>query len=238
MQKNYIHTELVHNTRAAKVIVPFIREWFPMKNVLDVGCGTGTWLKVFQDHGLLDFLGLDGSYVDRNQLVISASNFKEVDLNRPFDLQRKFDIVLCLEVAEHLPDTSADDLVSSLCKHGEVIIFSAAIPGQGGQNHVNEQWPDYWQKKFEKHGFWFHDMIREKCWGNTDVDWWYRQNIFVVNKIVNNNPVLPLVHPDCFTQNIDSLQKLNSTIMSGDLGIRESFQILKRAIVNKIRVRR
>ena len=46
-------------------------------------------------------------------------------------------------------------LVATITKHGDAVLFSAAIPGQGGQDHLNEQWPEYWQKKFEVNGYYF-----------------------------------------------------------------------------------
>jgi 2-polyprenyl-3-methyl-5-hydroxy-6-metoxy-1,4-benzoquinol methylase len=65
-------------------------------------------------------------------------------LIQPLDLEKEFDLVVSLEVAEHLPASAADQFVNTLVKHGKKILFSAAIPGQGGQDHLNEQWPDYW----------------------------------------------------------------------------------------------
>jgi hypothetical protein len=107
--------------------------------------------------------------------------------------------VVSLEVAEHLPESSADTFIESLVAHGDVILFSAAVPGQGGQHHINEQWPEYWQQKFAKHGFYFHDTIRPLIWNNEKVNWWYRQNIFIINRIRDNAAqALSKVHPELF----------------------------------------
>ena len=148
MFKPYIHTEAIHNLSAPRVIVPIVLEMIKPNSILDVGCGIGTWLKVFEEYGVDDYLGIDGDYVDRSTLKISEKRFLPNDLRKRWSLNRKFDLVVSLEVAEHLPEEVADLFVSTLSAHGDTILFSAAIPGQGGQNHVNEQWPTYWQKKF------------------------------------------------------------------------------------------
>ena len=132
--------------------------------VLDVGCGIGTWLKAFEECGVKDYLGLDGNHVNRSLLKIPAEKFRVQNLLESFRLNRKFDLVISLEVAEHLDEKISDQFVKGLVEHGETIVFSAAIPYQSGQNHVNEQWPAYWQQKFEKHGYYFHDVIRPKIW--------------------------------------------------------------------------
>lgn len=242
MQKKYIHTEQIHNTKAAEIVVPLIQELFRVKSVLDVGCGTGTWLRIFNEYGITDFLGLDGSYVNHNQLVISPSHFKEADLTKPFDLQRKFDLVICLEVAEHLPETSADDLVASLCKHGERIIFSAAIPGQGGQNHINEQWTSYWYLKFLQYGFVRYDTLRPKIWNNENVDVWYRQNMFVfvkekLSSVHNPNEMMTEIHPSYWERKIGTIESLLKEVKGfekGHSGIRRSSKALINAVINKI----
>lgn len=200
----YIHEEEIHNFKAAREVLPLVFELVKPASVIDVGCGTGTWLKVAQDLGISDILGVDGDYVDRRLLKMDTSYFKEADLEKPFQLQRKFDLAICLEVAEHLKQESASSFVASLTAHADVILFSAALPGQGGQNHVNEQWPSYWQNLFRQNGFKMQDVIRWKIWNNEQVDWWYRQNIFLVVKAghpldtMNDAEARAVIHPELF----------------------------------------
>ena len=149
----YIHTKDIHNTRAAEIIVPILLQHIQPKSVLDIGCGTGTWLKVFEQAGITDFFGVDGEDIDESILEISKENFAVYNLTRPLVLDRFYDLVISLEVAEHLPELAADEFVLTLVRHGKTILFSAAIPGQGGQDHLNEQWPIYWQKKFNRYGY-------------------------------------------------------------------------------------
>jgi SAM-dependent methyltransferase len=148
-------------------------------SVVDVGCGIGTWLKAFAECGVDNYLGLDGDYVPRNKLLIEASRFQPVDLTNPPDLNRKFDLAVCLEVGEHLPARSAPRLVTSLTTFAPCVLFSAALPGQGGTHHINEQWPAFWQRLFAAREFVRLDPIRPQVWRNRSVEWWYKQNIYL-----------------------------------------------------------
>ncbi len=176
----YIHEEAIHNLASPQKIVPEVIKLLNPKSVIDVGCGIGTFLAVFEKCGIADYLGVDGDWVVRDQLLIRKEHFRAIDLEKEFDLGRSFDLVVCLEVAEHVAESSSDPFVKSLINHGRMILFSAAIKHQGGQNHVNEQNFDYWQRKFRKHGYYFYDVFRPIFWNSVDVQWWYKQNMFLV----------------------------------------------------------
>ncbi|OOG68172.1 methyltransferase domain-containing protein [Algoriphagus sp. A40] len=199
----YSHEELVHNKKAAYQILPVMMEKFHLHSVIDFGCGIGTWLSVAKELGIKDVKGVDGNYVDLNLLTkyISVEEFVSHDLTVPLELDRKFDFCLCLEVAEHLSEDSSDILINTLVTHSELILFSAAIPGQGGQNHLNEQEPQYWIDKFIVRGYSVYDPIRPLVWNNEAVDIWYRQNIFLFSKLPLDLPkptFTYLVHPGLY----------------------------------------
>ena len=195
--------------RSARVVVPFVLKLIPAQSVVDVGCGQGTWLSVFREHGVKDIQGVDGDYVDRNRLEIRREQFRPHNLTCPLELDRTFDLAVSLEVAEHLPANVADDFVRSLTRLARVVLFSAAAPYQGGEHHVNEQWPAYWAERFGRHGFLPVDCLRRRVWTNPDVEWWYAQNTFLYTEQSRLEPdtilqheyeaagpvALPLVHP-------------------------------------------
>ncbi|MFC1715271.1 class I SAM-dependent methyltransferase [Candidatus Poribacteria bacterium] len=178
--------------RSAREIIPLILELIQPQSVIDIGCGIGTWLSVFRQLGVEDVFGIDGDYVDREMLEIPVEWFSTFDLKRPLQLDRQFDLVLSLEVAQHIPKESAEIFVESLTKLGPIIVFSAAIPFQGGKKHVNEQWPDYWTEHFRKKGYIAIDCIRKRIWQNENVEWWYAQNMFVFVRCddLRNYPLL------------------------------------------------
>ncbi len=179
------------SARSAAIVVPALLELLPqpVSSVLDVGCGAGAWLSIWKQQGCR-VKGLDGSYVDTNSLMIDSEEFQAQDLQQRFDLHEKYDVAQCLEVAEHLPAASSATLVAALCRHADIVLFSAAAPGQGGENHINEKPYAYWRDLFADLGYQMYDPLRGALVGKTQVLPWYRFNTFVY---VNNN-ALPETH--------------------------------------------
>lgn len=197
---------------AAMRIVPHVLEFVQPGSVVDVGCATGEFLEAFKRNGVEDIQGIDGAYVRRELLVIPQETFKPLDLNRPFTLDRTYDLAICLEVAEHLKPQSAGQFVASLTRLAPIILFSAAIPYQGGTSHLNEQWPEYWAKLFKQHGFIPVDALRQNIWLDRGISIVYRQNmLFFCNEetLASNEKLrqayqetdpdnLSRVHPEMF----------------------------------------
>lgn len=165
--------------RSAEAFLARVDLGFAPRSVLDVGCGRGIWLAAWKVRGVAEVLGLDGGWVDPATLKVPEAQFRETDLSRPFELARRFDLVQCLEVAEHLPAAASAGLVASLAAHGDVILFSAAPPGQGGEHHVNEQPLQYWADRFAAAGFVAYDCVRPVIRGAQEIEPWYRYNTLV-----------------------------------------------------------
>jgi SAM-dependent methyltransferase len=172
--------------RSADVIIGMLKTVLQPKSVVDFGSGEGAWLHAWRKHGVSDVFGIDGAYVSKDRLLIPAEHFKAVDLGTPISLGRKFDFVESLEVAEHLPPDRAETFVDSLVRHGSCVLFSAAPPGQGGENHVNEKPWEYWRDLFARRGYAAFDWLRPRLRGRMDVELWYRYNpiLFVHESIV------------------------------------------------------
>lgn len=162
---------------SARVILEIVLEHCgPIGSAVDVGCGVGTWLSVLADKGVTDVQGVDGPWVEQDLLVIPADRFMRTNLGEPFSLPRRYDLAISLEVAEHLPPQRADGFVTTLTDLSDRVLFSAAVPRQGGERHINEQWQSFWVKLFAARGFDVHDFIRSRIWNDEQMPYWYRQN--------------------------------------------------------------
>tara|TARA_B100001059_G_scaffold236076_1_gene284555 strand:- start:1930 stop:2634 length:705 start_codon:yes stop_codon:yes gene_type:complete len=176
------------------------------ENIIDIGCGTGEWLNSAFELGVKDLSGLDGPWVESESLINKKIKLKKLDLNKDF-LQyksKKFDFLICSEVLEHLDPNNNYNIIKKLCELSDVILFSAAIPGQRGTKHINCQWQSYWIKIFKLYNFKMHDIIRPSIWTNDYVEFWLKQNIFLFtsqNYKLNhdfelNNNYADIIHPD------------------------------------------
>lgn len=215
----YLHDTQVHNLQAPREIVPLLIKMFSPQSVIDVGCGLGTFLHVFLENGISDITGIDGSWVNRDLLSenIPLTAFHEVNLEEEYKTNRKYDMVVCLEVVEHLPSAKASNIISTLTNLGDIIVFSAAIPNQGGQNHINEQWITYWEKLFNEHHYILYDIVRPQIWDNPNIFFWYKQNMVIFAKegchknglkSASSNSIRNIVHPDLFMQTSNTLFNL------------------------------
>ncbi len=209
---------------SARVIVPYVLQLLQPKSVADIGCGVGTWLSVYAQHGVKEILGIDGEYVDQTRLYIDQQQFMPHDLSKPIALDRTFDLVQSLEVAEHIDQTRADQFVETITSLGKAVLFGAAIPYQLGTGHINEQYVDYWIPLFEKRGYHPVDCIRPQVWNQREVEVWYRQNTLLFlheeryQQFLLDHPgildqrLVSVVHPELYELRISMLLKVISDI--------------------------
>lgn len=173
--------------RSAAAVVPMLVDTFKPTTVIDVGCGEGWWGYQFALHGCT-VTGVDG----HAEATVLPAGYLRHDLRTDLPSLGRYDLAVCLEVAEHLPPERAPGLIADLCDLADTVVFSAAIPGQGGTGHVNEQWPEYWCTKFGQHDYAVSGALRWLIWSDDRVENWYRQNLLVATKT-------PGRWPDLFT---------------------------------------
>jgi hypothetical protein len=164
---------------SARAVSSLLLGELAISSLLDVGAGHGAWAAEWLAAGVSDVIAVDGAYVRAEQLAIPAKHFVAHDLATPLDLKRRFDLVQSLEVAEHLPAAKADLFVDNLVAHGDVILFSAAVPHQGGEHHVNVQPPEYWRRRFDDRGYAVFDWLRPRLAGRREIMPRYRFNSYI-----------------------------------------------------------
>ncbi len=218
------------NTEIANLIMPYIVEKLSPLSVLDAGCGQGIFLRacLAVDENI-KVLGIDGDYVERDKLLINPKYFMAYNLENPLKLNEKYDIAISFEVAEHIEEKYADIFIDTLTNASDTIFFSAAIPYQGGTNHVNEQWQSYWKEKFEARGYIVSDCLKRKFWNqgghmsyrinNLLVCCKSRKTIFMLENDNDKLEIVNTVHPHSWLQRIDeknnkiyALEKDNETL--------------------------
>ena len=209
--------------RSAEIVLPIVLKIISPRSVVDVGCATGGWLVVAKKCGVADVLGIDLERVPNDLLEIAPDEFLPEDVSQPLNLQRRFDLALALEVAEHLPATCVDTFLDSLVRLSPAILFSAAIPHQGGTGHLNEQWQDYWLERFDARGYDALDCVRSRLWGNRLVWAHYAQNTFLYvsreylaahSKVRDrsDHSAMPIrvVHPNVYLLALDTTRRLTT----------------------------
>lgn len=179
MKVPYTHNENEHSLAGPRTVLPIAFADSKPGSLLDVGCGIGTWLKAALEFGITDISGVDGVKLPSEKLHVNPEIIKHHDLTHPWNLGRRFDAAVCVEVGEHLDGVFAPTLIDALVIHSDVVLFSAACPGQPGQHHVNCQWPVFWQGLFNQRGYACEDNLRWKIWDDARIEPWYRQNLFL-----------------------------------------------------------
>lgn len=164
---------------SALIVLKALFSFYVPKSIIDIGCGTGSWLKAARDLGVHDIFGVDGDYVSTDMLLIDEDSFERADLEQEFIPRRRYECAISMEVAEHLDPKAAPSFVKTLVNCAPVVVFSAAIPFQGGTHHLNEQWPSYWAELFSDLGYVPLDILRPKIVNSPEVEFYYKQNVVV-----------------------------------------------------------
>jgi SAM-dependent methyltransferase len=181
--KSFFKSRRALTAASSRIILGLLWDATQPKSVLDVGCATGIWLSVCKQLGAERVLGIDGSWVPRDELEIDAAEFLAHDLEASIpESIENHDVALCIELAEHLPPESARGLIDFLTTQSTTVLFSAAIPGQGGEGHVNEQRQSYWHGLFAESGFLCFDLIRPRIWNDSEVNVIYKQNMLLYTR--------------------------------------------------------
>ncbi|MBC8444459.1 class I SAM-dependent methyltransferase [Candidatus Woesearchaeota archaeon] len=198
---------------SAKIYLGHLWKYMQPVSVLDVGCGRGAWLKACHEYGSRELLGFDGEWNSQSMMIDKDIKYKSIDLNRVFNVEKRVDLAMSLEVAEHLNPTLSNQFVNCLTESSDAILFSAAYCKQGGTEHINENKHSYWAKIFSNYNYVPFDLFRPTFWGDTRVGFWYRQNTFlyvkndsdIFNKLqgfkikeIDQTDFMNCVHPDLY----------------------------------------
>ncbi len=183
-------------------------------SVVDFGCGRGYWLQQFLSLGITNVRGFEVQDFPNDQWVVDKSLVVQCDLTKEILPERRYDLAICIEVAEHLPISAADQLISNIVAHSDFVMFGAAIPYQEGAGHINENWIEFWLQIFASKKYVCFDIFRWKHWNDREIHWWYRQNtvLFVKESRLpfmaklgyhHSKIVYSVVHPEMYLLSIN-----------------------------------
>lgn len=189
---NFYDNQSIGSYQSAKVILGILFQAIKVRSILDVGCGVGTWLRAAKELGCRECVGVEGKWVVNKMQPKNGVIIKIQNLEKKIKINKKYNLTISMEVAEHLTPKRAKSFVRDLCRSSDIILFSAATPAQGGVNHLNEKPISFWASIFLKHGFIPFDVIRPLVKHNTKVEPWYRKNsiLFISNKKITYNKIL------------------------------------------------
>jgi hypothetical protein len=197
---------------SAKIVLPAVFTALEVKSIITIGFGVEPWLRVAEELGTTTLVGLDGNHSHRalhpaGHSKIQTCDLEAVKIPSAVRTGARFDAVICVDGAEHLTPARADSFISELCSLSDLVVFAAAVPGQGGPDHLNAQWPSYWSELFKRNGFSCFDTMRSRLWDRQDCAWRYLQTLLVFAREGSapyqtlrrdHDPVrapLPLIHP-------------------------------------------
>lgn len=222
--RDYYEARQQRTRYSARVITDILlQHCAPVHSAVDVGCGVGTWLAELSDKGVAEIQGVDGPWVEQDLLVIPPDRFLRANLGEPVTLPRRYDLAISLEVAEHLPCERAEGFVAMLTGFADQVLFSAAIPKQGGGRHINERWQSWWVELFSACGYDVHDFIRARIWNDEQMPYWYRQNTLFFSRRGLALPAMPpaggasmpldVVHPVLFEMRARRRRRLRERLL-------------------------
>jgi hypothetical protein len=236
--------QVAESLQSARPMLGFLYQHYAPASVVDVGCGRGAWLKVCCELGSRLAHGFDGRWNRQEHMLDPRIAFTPVDLEEQIPHGYSYDLAISLEVAEHLRPQCAAAFVAALSRLSDVVLFSAAIPGQGGTNHVNERYPSYWGSLFSSHGYAIFDAFRPTFWSDARISSYYRQNTFLYVRRAHalatrlressvpelaDTRFMDCVHPAIFESKLRDLSVPRTT-----MGVREHLRDLLPSIVRGV----
>ena len=149
-----------------------------VKTVIDIGCGNGKYTRNLIDAGI-DCIGFDGSPLTPE---VTEGLCGVLDFSQVVDIGQ-FDLVLCLEIGEHIPVHYEQVFINNVCQAAKKhICLSWALEGQAGRGHVNCRNNDYVINEIRKRGFTYkpeETQILRDSTGLNDYIWWFKNTVMV-----------------------------------------------------------
>lgn len=180
--------------------IKFLQAKFNIKSMVDIGCGPA-WMVELANHLGIHAIGIEG-----DQSVGSKEYIKFHDFTHgPYEIANNFDLAYSVEFLEHVEEKYMDNYMAVFTK-ANYIFCSAAVPGQGGDHHVNEKTREYWIEKFSERGFIYDDETFNELIGVSAISNFVRKNALFLKK---KDPITDIKYDSPFVLD-DAESKINS----------------------------
>lgn len=134
----------------ARIAERIVRDIEP-HTVLDAGCAMGFLVEALRDRGVEAF-GIDISEYAIGRVRDDLRPYCRLgSVTDP--LPRPYDLVICIEVLEHLHRLEAEKAIKNFCAASDDILFSSTPLDYREATHLNVQPPEYWAGQFAVQGF-------------------------------------------------------------------------------------
>ena len=124
--------------------------------VLDAGCAMGFLVESLRNRNIEAF-GIDTSEFAIQNVLPEIKPFCWVGSITEQFPQEKYDLIVCIEVLEHLPTSQAEKTIANFCNHSDLVLFSSTPVDYKEASHLNVNPVEYWTKLFARNNF-FHDL--------------------------------------------------------------------------------
>lgn len=228
-QPEYKFYRTTSTYESAKQIIPNLKnELSDVKSIMDIGCGAGGFIKAFEDSGITNYFLVDHPSLNVDRILPSnKTRFIACDLDKDLPPINKVDLICCTEVLEHLELSQALNMLKYMCECADLILFSAAIPRQGGLGHINEQRHSFWHQKFANQGYKFYDGFKIEILMNSKIDYWFIQNLFIYY-----SPAKAFNFSEMKNISSSQFELVSTYVLNKPYGIKESLFLLSKSILN------
>jgi hypothetical protein len=184
-------------------------------SVAEFGCATADWLRATRKFGATTIHGYDIPELTLEQRLLTEEEFTAADLGKDIALERRFDLAISTEVGEHVPVEAAATFVRNITRASDWVLYGAAPPFQGGMNHINENWVEFWARLFAAEGYLCYDILRPHFWHDPNVAFYYRQNTLLYVKATKDQALtearylptarpMSMIHPEHYLRAVAS----------------------------------
>lgn len=194
-------------------LIKAVLNFYQPQKVLDLGCGLGYFVDYLRQQEI-DAWGVEAE--DLGEAFKTPGYQIRQNLSESFDLKEKYDLVICLEVVEHIPHEFEETVFDNIVHHvSKYLLFSGATPGQYGTGHINERAESHWFSHLVRRGLVLRHQETVKFRLASTLSW-YAKNV----------SLWEIVHPNLWND-AELIAQKDSYILKQEIELRKAQHLLE-----------